>query len=770
MNSEAYCQDLINCISDPIAIIDRACRVTMVNDAFLAMQGDTRENVIGQSCFKMLHHQEERCHFPDGECPYREVFETGKPTKVTHRHFTRRGKEVMVELTASPVRDKDGRVVRMIEVMRDVTAEHRLEEENRQSHELLASVLEGIGEGVVVVDREYRILTANKGYLSQIGKTREDVLGRHCYEASHHFKSPCMDNGHECPVKTVFEAGLPARTMHTHYDHQNREIFVECHAYPIKDEAGNVIRAIETLNDVSERVHLEQKLKESEEKYRDLYDNAPDGYYSLAGNGMIAEANRTFLSMLGYDREDVVGKLYIEDLLSQESVRTCRAKFPELKKAGQMRNLELTMKKKDGSPLPVTMHATAVYDGDGNFVMSRSVIRDISERRGIDEEKRKLQEQLFRSQKLEALGTLAGGIAHDFNNLLASILGYASLAKTDLPPDHPVYQHVDIIETASLRASELTQQLLAFAKGGKYDAKPTDVNSIVREVVALLSRIIEKNITIVFAADSSLRHAICDAGQIQQAIMNICINGRDAMPRGGTLTVRTQNVRLEIKDVQFFVDVPPGDYVRITVSDTGMGMDRETRERLFEPFFTTKEKGTGLGLALAYGIIKKHGGFIQVHSEPGKGSTFEVNLLACVSDEKCVKKKDIINLRRGAETVLVIDDEPMVRDLARDVLKRYGYAVLTAGGGEEAIEMFRKRSGEIDAVVLDMVMPAMDGREVFRRLREIKPDVKVIVSSGYSHDWDADDLLELGARSFMQKPFRITELVKVVGEVMEGKR
>ncbi len=769
MYSDSYCQDLINIITDPIMIIDRECRVSMVNDAFLAMHGDTRENVIGQSCFKMLHHQDMPCQLLDGECPYREVFESGKSVKVTHHHFTHQNKKITVELAASPLRDKAGKVVRMIEVMRDVTTERRLEEENRQSLDFLASVLEGIGEGVVVMDKDYRILTANKGYLSQVGKTREEILGKYCYEVSHHFDSHCMDNGHECPVKTVFETGNPARAMHTHYDNNNQEIHVECHAYPIKDAAGNVIRAIETLNDVTDRIRLEQKLKESEEKYRDLYDNAPDGYYSLAGNGLIVEANRTFLQMLGYSRNEAIGKLCIEDLLSGDSVQTCQTKFPALKKAGYMRNLELTMVKKDGTLLPVTMHATAVYDGEGKFVMSRSVIRDITERKGIDEERRKLQEQLFQSQKLEALGTLAGGIAHDFNNLLASILGYASLAKTDLHPDNPVYQHVDIIETASLRASELTQQLLAFAKGGKYDAKPTDVNAIVREVVALLSRIIEKNITIVLAADSSLRYAVCDAGQIQQAIMNICLNGRDAMSRGGTLTVRTKNIHLEIKDVQFLLDVPPGEYVRISVSDTGMGMDRETQERLFEPFFTTKEKGTGLGLALAYGIIKKHGGFIQVFSEPGKGSTFEVNLPACMSEETCVKKKDIVGLRRGTETILVIDDEAMVKQLAKDVLKRYGYTVLTAASGAEAIDLFRQRSAEIDAVILDMVMPAMEGREVFRRLQEIKPGVKVIISSGYSHDRDADDLIEQGARSFVQKPFRIAELVKVVGEVMEGK-
>jgi PAS domain S-box-containing protein len=754
-------------MTDAIMIIDRECQVNMVNDAFLAMHGATREKVIGQSCFKMLHHQDMHCQLQSGECPYQEVFESGKPVKVTHRHFTLQGKEIVVELTASPIRDRNGNVVRMIEVMRDVTAERRLEEENRQSLDFLASVLEGIGEGVVVMDKDYRIIAANKGYLSQVGKTREDILGKHCYEVSHHFDSHCMDNGHGCPVKAVFETGASARAMHTHYDNNNREIYVECHAYPIKDSSGNVIRAIETLNDVTERVRLEQKLKESEEKYRDLYDNSPDGYYSLAGDGLIVEANRTFLQMLGYRRDDVIRKLFIKDLLSDESAQTCHAKFSELKKAGYIRNLDLTMVKKNGTLLPVTMHATAVLDGEGNFVVSRSVVRDITERKGIEEERRNLQEQLFQSQKLEALGTLAGGIAHDFNNLLASILGYASLAKTDLNPDNPVYQHVDIVETASLRASELTQQLLAFAKGGKYDAKPTDVNAIVREVVALLSRLIEKNITIVLSADSNLRHAVCDAGQIQQAILNICLNGRDAMPRGGTLTVRTENVRLEMKDVQSLVDVPPGDYVRISISDTGMGMDRETRERLFEPFFTTKEKGTGLGLALAYGTIKKHGGFIRVFSEPDKGSTFEVNLLACMNDEARVKKKDILGLRRGAETILVVDDEPTVRQLARDVLNRYGYRVLTAGGGEEAIDAFRQRSAEIDAVILDMVMPAMEGREVFRSLKEIKPGVKVIVSSGYGHNRDADDLIEQGARSFVQKPFRIAELVNVVGEVID---
>jgi len=766
--SDQYTQDLINSILDPIMIIDGDRTIAMVNDSFLAMQGATREDLIGKNCFTVLHHECFPCRLPDGQCQHHEVFASGRAITATHRHFTRDNKEIICELTASPVRDQDGRVIRMIEVIRDVTEERHLQEATRRSAEFLASVLEGIGAGVVVVDREYRILIANKGYLEQVGKKANDVVGRHCFEVSHRFSAPCSGQGHDCPVKAVFETGAASQALHTHYDDQDRNVYVECHAYPILDGAGRVVRAIETLNDVTDRVLLEQQLKESEEKYRDLYDNAPDGYYSLAGNGLIVEVNQTFLNMLGYSREDVVGKLFIEDLLSKESAAICLKLFPEFKQSGRITNIELTMARKDGSLLPVTMTATAIVDAEGRFVKSRSVIRDITDRRQADEEKRKLQGQLFQSQKLEALGTLASGIAHDFNNLLASILGYASLAKADLPEGDPVHEHVSIIETASLRASELTQQLLAFAKGGKYDPRPNDVNTVVREVATLLSRTIGKNIAIEVRASEDLRPALCDAGQIQQAVLNMCINGRDAMPDGGTLTITTRNEHLNVRDVQSYVEATPGDYVLVTVSDTGVGMDRKTRDHIFDPFFTTKSRGTGLGLSLAYGIVRKHNGFIQVRSEPGAGSDFLVYLPASTAGEPRPGKKEIGDLRRGTETVLVVDDEPSITDLAREILRRYGYHVLTAASGDEAVSMYESRAQEIAVVILDMVMPGMDGRAVFRRLREIDPAVKVIASSGYSHERDADELLKQGSAGFVQKPYRIAELVRVVGNVVEG--
>ncbi len=751
-------------------VIGRDCRITMVNTALLRMQGDTKENIIGKSCHAILHQQSGPCQRSDEQCPFIEVFKNGKTLQVTHRHFTSQGRELTVELTASPLREANGSITGMLEVLRDVSTVHRLEEENKQSLEFLSSVLEGIGEGVVVMDRDYRILTANRGYLKQVGMSWSEVIGRHCYEVSHHYDSPCTNNGQDCPVRTVFETASPARALHMHFDHGEERVYVECQAYPITDASGAVVRAIETLNDVTGRVRLEQKVRESEEKYRDLYDNAPDGYYSVTGNGLIVEVNRTFLEMLGYERDEVVGRMFLDDLLTSDSVALCKVRFPEFKKTGKLMNIELTMKKKDGSILPAMVSATAVISATGGmFVMSRSMVRDISERKKAEEEKRKLQEQLFQSQKLEALGTLAGGIAHDFNNLLSSILGYASLAKADLPAGDPVGQHMDIIETASLRASELTQQLLAFAKGGKYDPKPHDVNAIVREVSQLLARTIDKNIVVDMKTEESLKSVLCDAGQIQQALLNISINGRDAMPKGGTLTIRTENVSLSIEDVQYLVDVAPGDYVRISVADTGSGMDRETRKHIFEPFFTTKKKGTGLGLAIAYGIVKKHNGFIQITSKPGRGSLFQVNLIACSGDDPCTKKREIVDLRNGSEVILVVDDEPMITDLARDILRRYGYAVLTANAGQEAVDVYRQQRGEIAAVVLDMVMPGMDGREVFTRLRDVDPGVKVIASSGYSHDRDADDLLREGALGFVQKPYRIAELVKIVGDVLEGK-
>jgi len=762
-------QDFINSITDPIMIIEEGRRIGMVNDALLTMQHDTRENIIGRPCYKILHHRDTHCEMPHGECPYDEVFKSGKHARVVHQHFTKQNQDIVVEFTASPVKDKNGKVVRMFEVMRDVTMERRLQEESRQALAFLESVLEGIGEGVVVMDRDYRILSANKGYLHQVDAERDKIIGKHCYEVSHHFDSHCMDNGHDCPVKVAFETGAPARAMHTHYDRHDKPIFVECQAYPLKDSSGAVIRAIETLNDVTSRVMLEQKVKESEGKYRDLYNNAPDGYYSVDGNGMIVEVNRTFLDMIGYTRGEIVRQMHIKGLLSSESAYVCQTAFPELQRGLRMRNLELTMIRKDGALLPVTMNATAVFGADGRFVMSRSVIRDITEKRKMDEEKRKLQQQLFQSQKLEALGTLAGGIAHDFNNLLASIMGYASLAKAEIPPDHAVYRHVDIIETASVRASELTQQLLAFAKGGKYDAKPNDVNAIAREVEALLSRTIDKNITLELKTVEGLHQAVCDAGQVQQAVLNICINARDAMPQGGKLTIETENISLGKEDVKTLVDILPGDYVRISISDTGTGMDRETREHIFDPFFTTKDKGTGLGLSLAYGIVKKHGGFIQTYSEPGRGSTFKVNLPAGRAGKERPLGEEERDLRQGSELILVVDDEPMIKTLAGDILRRFGYAVLTAEGGEEAIAVYSRQWKEISLVLLDMVMPKTDGREVFRRVREINPRAKVIVSSGYSHDRDADDLLEQGAAGFVQKPYRMADLLKMVEKVLDGK-
>jgi CheY-like chemotaxis protein len=254
---------------------------------------------------------------------------------------------------------------------------------------------------------------------------------------------------------------------------------------------------------------------------------------------------------------------------------------------------------------------------------------------------------------------------------------------------------------------------------------------------------------------------------VQQAVLNICINARDAMPRGGKLAIETENLSLGKEDVKTLVDISPGNYVRISISDTGVGMDRETREHIFDPFFTTKEKGTGLGLSLAYGIVKKHGGFIQTYSEPGRGSTFKVNLPAGRAGKEYPHGEEERDLRQGSELVLVVDDEPMIKTLAQDILQRYGYTVLTAEGGEEAIAIYSRQWKEISLVLLDMVMPKIDGREVFRRVREINPRVKVIVSSGYSHDRDADDLLEQGAAGFVQKPYRMADLLKMVEKVLD---
>jgi two-component system cell cycle sensor histidine kinase/response regulator CckA len=369
-------------------------------------------------------------------------------------------------------------------------------------------------------------------------------------------------------------------------------------------------------------------------------------------------------------------------------------------------------------------------------------------------------------QRMEAIGTLGGGVAHDFNNLLMGIQGRTSLMLMDKDSSHPDFEHLKGIEDYVKSAANLTKQLLGFARGGKYEVKPTDINALIKKTSKMFGRT-KKEIKIHGKYQKDVWTIESDQGQIEQVLMNLYVNAWQAMPGGGELYLQTENVTLGEDYVKPF-KIEPGKYVKISVTDTGVGMDEATRQRIFDPFFTTKEmgRGTGLGLASAYGIIKNHGGFINVYSEKGEGTAFNIHLPASASEVGGRRPEVSEDVMHGHETVLLVDDEDMIIDVGEKLLQKLGYEVLIARSGKEATEIYEKNKDRIDMVILDMIMPDMSGGDTFDRLREITPHIKVLLSTGYSIDGQATEILNRGCNGFIQKPFNMKQLSGKLREIL----
>lgn len=522
----------------------------------------------------------------------------------------------------------------------------------------------------------------------------------------------------------------------------------------------------------------QHKLKTSEEKFRTFFEFSPDGTLIATESGKIISANQAFLEMFQLEEEDL-SNINAADLYC---VKTTREKLmAEIFEFGEIKNREVIFKKKDGSDLPalvsINLISALIMVGDESMKNEKAllltVIRDISE-------KKEVERQLTHAQKMESIGMLAGGVAHDFNNLLAGMMGYASLIKIQTPEENAFHEYARIIEQSAIRGSELTHKLLAFARGGKYLIENVNLNEIANEVLSILKHTIEKKIVIVKNLDPELRFVKADASQLNQVLLNLCVNARDAMVGAGKdeykLTVTTFNIYLE-KQSFAMVDVcRPGEYVGIKVSDTGTGVSPMVLPKIFDPFFTTKEmgQGTGLGLSMVYGIIKNHDGYIDVKSELAIGTSFTIYLPAAkpeAEDKDAITagqlREEIAEVPGGTETILLIDDEKFIRDLGKIYLKSKGYKVMEAADGEEGISVYRNNCDAIDLVLLDMIMPNKSGPDVYYELVKIKPDVKVIIVSGFTLDNGARKLLQDGVYSFIQKPYQAHKLLRVIREVLD---
>jgi two-component system, cell cycle sensor histidine kinase and response regulator CckA len=538
------------------------------------------------------------------------------------------------------------------------------------------------------------------------------------------------------------------------------EFPLEASVSKLEVEGHKIILAI--IRDITERRRAEELLRNTEEKYRRLFEESRDVVFISTAEGKFLDINPAGVELFGYDsREELLQVDIASTLYANPRDRDAVRKAHELQ--GFIKDYEIVLKRKDGQKRVVLETSNPVRDENGNIVAFRGFLRDITERKT-------LERQLLESQKMEAVGLLAGGIAHDFNNILTAILGYSELLQSECPPGDPRRRDIDEITRSATRAATLTRQLLAFSRRQVMQSRVLGLNSVVAEMNKMLGRIITENIQLCTILDPGLAKVRVDPAQIEQVILNLVVNAKDAMLDGGKLTIETANVDLPEAMPAQPLDVPAGRYVTVSVGDTGHGIDPEVQGRIFEPFFTTKEigKGTGLGLSTVYGIVKQSGGYISVPSVPGSGTTFRIFLpridAAEAADEYVGVPAGSLD---GSETILLVEDEASVRKLSRDVLTRHKYKVIEADNGEQAIALSTSFRDAIHLMITDMVMPEMGGRELARRLASVHPETQVLFVSGYAEtEVGKGNLSEQGKR-FLAKPFTPLDLVRTVRRMLD---
>ena len=641
----------------------------------------------------------------------------------------------------------------------------RTEEALRESEERYRSFFDNNHTVMLLVDPENTdIVDANPAAVSFYGWSKQELTDKKITDIN------TLSN------EQVFKEMKRAKTrqrQHFFFSHclASGEIRdVEVYSGPIKARGRELLCSI--IHDITSRKRAEAALQESENRFRILYKESkqrellyesllkstPDAVAIYNLNGEATYINPTFTQIFGFTMQDVKEKR-IPFVPESETDRTA-AGIEQVLQGKSVSGFETSRLTKNGRILDITLSSSCFYDHKGNATGIIVILRDVTETK-------KTEKQLQQAQRMEAIGTLAGGIAHDFNNLLMGIQGRTSLTLMDMDSSHHHFTHLKGIEDHVKSAADLTRQLLAFSRGGKYEVKPTDLKELVNKSSEMFGRT-KKEITIHKKGQKDIWTVEADQSQIEQVLLNIYVNAWQSMPGGGELHLEIENVTLDEGFVKPY-DLKPGKYVKISAADTGIGMDKATQTRIFDPFFTTKEmgRGTGLGLASAYGIIKNHGGIINVHSEKGRGATFNIFLPA--SGKKVTKGRGSPEeIVRGSETILLVDDEDIIIDVGQELLKKIGYKVLTAKSGTAAVELYKADQDEIDMVILDMIMPVMDGGETYDRLKEINPDIKVLLSSGYSIDGQASEIMQRGCNGFIQKPFNMKDLSQTIRAILSS--
>ncbi len=678
--------------------------------------------------------------------------------------FERLKKKYQLELIENQqtLKESEHRYREAFEQLNDeMKARRRIEEALQESEKNYRALVENMQALICRFLPDGTLSYVNSAYCRYFKKAREELVGKNFFQF--------IPEKEQSQVRKHFKSLTPENSV-VSYEHRvmapDGDIRWQTWTdHAIFDDSG-VLQQYQSIGlDITESKKTEQALRESEARFRELAELMPETIFEVNLEGRLTFVNRNAYNYFGYTQADLERGLSSYNMIIPADRDRARDNFARILSGDQTGINEYTALRKDGATFPVMIYSAPIFK-DGNPVGLRGFVIDITDRKTAEEERRKLEVQFQQAQRFEALGTLAGGIAHDFNNLLMNIQGNTSLMLFELNNSHPHFEILKNIEKQVKSGAQLTRQMLGYARKGKFNVKPVDLNQIVEESAETFRRT-RKEITIEREFENDLFPIAADEGQIEQVLLNLYVNAADAMPGGGKLILKTQNkTHLNIKSDQYRPE--PGNYVRLIISDTGSGMDKATLERIFDPFFTTKEmgRGTGLGLASVYGIIKNHDGYIDVESEIGGGTTFTIFLPASESGLESRVESDA-TLIKGSGTLLIVDDEELVLDVGVNMLAKLGYTVLEAHNGTEAVDIFKANHQKIKLVILDIIMPDMGGGAVYEKIKSIDPDVKVLLSSGYSVDGQAIELLERGCDGFMQKPFTMEELSGKITQILK---
>jgi PAS domain S-box-containing protein len=749
--SEASYRNFFENAHDMIQAIGTDGRFLYVNPAWLKSLGYTWEELKEVTIFDIL----DPASKPHCVEQFQKIM-AGQPIDNLETVFlSKDGQCIAVEGNLSP-QMVEGNVVSCYGIFRDTTERKKTEEALRASEEQYRLLFENANEGIVVA-QDGIIKFANPKMLEIGGYTYEELASMPFIEFIHPDDRAMVMERHMQRLKGELAPHIAYSYRAITKD--GRVKWLQMNG-TLSNWQGK-IATVNFISDISDRKLAEDALTESEKKYRSLFEESKDVIFITNPVGEFSDINPAGIELFGYSsKEEMLAiDIWRNLFVNSDARNACQLVLEE---QGYIKDREVELMRKDGKFLTVLLTATTDRDETGKSIGYRGIIKDITEWK-------RLEQQLLQAQKMEAIGQLAGGIAHDFNNLLTAIIGYGHLLKIEAAQDDRMSAYIGQILNAAQRAAILTNDLLTFSRKQIINLKPVNLNRIIRNIESLLLRVIGEDIERANILTDSDLTIMADSTQIDQILMNLATNAQDAMPKGGRFVVSTDRVEINGEYIKTYGYGRPGVYALLSVEDTGTGLDERTKERIFEPFFTTKEvgKGTGLGLAMVYGIVKQNEGYINVLSEPGRGTTFQILFPLIRSKIEEIEAGDSSQVKGGTETILIGEDNVQVRNILKEVLSNAGYSVIEAVDGDDAVGVFHKNKDRIHLLILDVIMPKKNGKEVYVEIKKVKSDIKVIFVSGYSADViHKKGILEVGL-NFISKPVSPADLLLKVREVLD---